>query len=547
MKKYPRCPRWSDLISITVNLIFLLLILTPQHGFTQQGQAKYGGTVLIGMKGDFDSLNELNASDSDALQVIQNMLFMTLTRLDEKLQFAPYLAQSWTFSPGDTVLTYQLRQDVFWTDGTSTTAEDVLFTYQLATNPKVAYPASSRFDLTERVEAVDRFSVRFHFKKPYPDALSDTQIPILPRHILGHIPPEELVKSKFNRQPVGNGPFKLTEWRANEQLIFEANDRHAFGRPFLDRVVFQIMPDENVLLTNLMIGELDLVPSLTPSSFKRVQSQTALQSVRFDGRGFTFVGWNLTRSLFDQTVRRALTHAVNKQEIIATLLEGFAQPARGPLLPFVWAFDENLPAVDYDPQKAQALLKQAGWTDSDGDGILDKAGQKLEFTIRTNAGSQIRKDTAVMLQAQWRQIGVKAHIEALEWNLFLERVFGQRDFDAVIMGWDADFTVNPTDLWHSNAVESGYNFVSYRNPRVDWLLEQGRLNSVREAALPVWYEFQKIIVQDAPYTFLFIPDQLTGFNKRIQGVKMDVRGFLSSVTHWWIPADQRKSQMVIKK
>src|SRR5574341_2428729 len=148
---------------------------------SQNQHAPLGGTVFIGVTGDFDSFNELNAADGEALQVIQYMLFMCLTALDENFQFAPQLAESWEFSPGDTVLTYHLRKDVLWTDGAPTTAEDVLFTYQLATNPVVAYPAATRFDQTGKVEILDEYTIRFHFKQPYPDALLDTQMPILPK------------------------------------------------------------------------------------------------------------------------------------------------------------------------------------------------------------------------------------------------------------------------------------------------------------------------------------------------------------------------------
>lgn len=518
----------------------LFAILLPLPALSQSDGPQYGGTVFIGMKGDFDSFNELNASDSDALQVVQNMLFMRLTALDDDLQFVPQLAEKWEFSQDGKLLTFKLRRDVYWSDGPQTTAEDVLFTYELATNPEVAYPASSRFDLTDKVEVLDPYRVRFYFKKPYPDALYDTQIPILPKHVLEKVPPEKIGESEFNRQPVGNGPFRLVEWKSNRHVVFEANPRYAFGRPFLDRVVFQIIPDETVLLTNLLTGTLDVVPSLTPAGFMQVESHNSTRALKYDGLSFSFVGWNNARPLFSKRVRQAFTYAIDKQEIVATLLAGSAKVCKGPLLPFAWAYDKSLPDFTYDPQKARQLLQDEGWDDSDGDGILDKAGQRCEFSIKTNAGSQRRKDVAVMIQAQLQKIGVIVNVESVEWNLFIDQVFAQKDFDAVILAWDVDFTVNPTDLWHSKAIEDAYNFVSYRNARVDSLLEAGRKLSNRSLAKPVWHQFQQIIVDDCPYTFLFIPDNLAGISRRVQGVNMDVRGFLVDGHRWWIPADQRR-------
>lgn len=144
-----------------------------------------------------------------------------------------------------------------------------------------------------------------------------------------------------------------------------------------------------------------------------------------------------------------------------------------------------------------------------------------------------------MVQAYLKQVGMIVHVESVEWNLLLEQVFSH-DFDALILGWNADFTVNPTDVWHSSAIEDGYNFISYRNPKVDSLLEKGRRMSRPEWAKPVWQEFQKTVLEDNPYYFLFIADKLVGYNRRIRGMRIDVRGYLRNVDRWWIPQNQRK-------
>ncbi len=490
--------------------------------------------VYIGLKGDFDSFNELNAADSDALQVIQNMLFMTLTRLDENLQLVPYLAESWTFSDNGSTLTYHLRNDIYWSDGQPTTADDVLFTYQMAVHPEVAYPAASRFDLTDSVEILDDYTVQFHFKQPYPDALFDTQMPILPKHILEKIAPESLETCAFNRMPIGNGPFRLEEWQANNFVKFRANEMFAPGKPSLSFATFVIIPNETTLLTNLRTGELDIAPNLTSTGFQLIQAEPSLQALRYEGREFAFIGWNNGRPLFNKPVRQALTRAINREEIIATLLSGKAKPVNGPLMPYTWAYDSTITSLLHDPVVAQSLLRAEGWRDTDDDGVLDKHGQSLSFTISVNAGNQLRSDVAVMVQAQLKKIGVAMKIETLEWNLFIDKVFVNRNFDAAILSWDADFTVNPYALWHSRAIEDGYNFVAYQNVRVDSLLEKGRAIADREKAMPIWREFQQIIMEDSPYTFLFIPEQLAGISRRVRGVQMDVRGFLCNITHWHV-------------
>lgn len=493
---------------------------------------KTDGTVVIGIRADFDSLNELNAADTDALQVIQYFLFMPLTRLDRHLDFSPYLAEKWTFSENGQELTYYLRKDVSWTDGQKTTADDVVFTYQIATNPDVAYPAASRFDLVDSLTKIDDYTVRVHLKKAYPDILFDMQIPILPKHILGNLTPDEVLTSPFNRQPVGNGPFKLSQWKANQAAVFEANEQHALGRPKLDRIVFSIIPDENILITNLQSGVIDLIPRMTPENIPQIQ-QSSFVVQSFPGKIFTFIGWNLDRPMFSKPVRQALTYAVNKTEIIETLLKGYGRPAVGPLTPLAWAFNTELKDIPFDRNRAGALLAQEGWIDSDNDGIVEKNGEPLEITLKLNIASQLRQDVAILVQAQLKEIGVRINIERVDWNLFIQQVFRDSDFDAVILAWDTDFTVNPTDLWHSNAVQFGYNFVSYKNARIDELLELGRNAVSREIAQPYWNEFQKIIIEDCPYTFLFIQDNIVAYNRRLQGCEFDLRSLYVNVHAWW--------------
>jgi peptide/nickel transport system substrate-binding protein len=493
-----------------------------------------GGIVVVGIQQDFDSFNELNASDADALQVINEMLFMTLTRLDENFKHVPYLASSWEFSQQGKVITFKIRDDVTWSDGHPTTAYDVLFTYQLATNPDVAYPAADRFDMTENVKVLDEFTIQFTLTKPYPDVLFDTKIPILPKHILETIPSTEINKCAFNRRPVGNGPFILKEWKANHHVVFDANECFALGRPLLDRIIFSVQPDENVMLMNLQTNAVDVLPYISTHNFKSLHSNKKYKTARYNSKAYSFMAWNCTRLHLTPKARRALSYAIHKDEIIATLLDGYAKPVTGPILPFQSAFDETLTDLEYNPEQALALLKEEGWIDTNEDGYLDNGLDRFSITIKTNAGTQLRKDVAVMVQAQLKRIGVKVKIEILEFNLLLEQVFDKGDFDVLLAAWDVDFTVNPTPLFHSASIKDGYNFIGYSNPQVDELLEKARTMSDAQLAVPVWKEFQKAILFDCPYTFLFSKDNLATFQPNIHGIKMDERGFLSNVAQWWV-------------
>ena len=515
--------------------IFIQICIIALFALTcQQSTAPKRDTVVIGLSGDIDSLNELTAADTDALQIIKNMLFMTLTRLDKQLQFTPYLAKQWDFSDDRKTLTFVLRHDVYWTDGPQTTADDVLFTYKLMTNPDIAYPAASRFELIKRVEKIDDFTIRFHFARAYPDVLFDLQFPVLPEHILGTLSPQKVLTSPFNRQPIGNGPFILQKWQANQAIYFSANKNFALGAPSLDQVIFSIIPEETVLIANLLSHEIDVVPRAPYEQLSKIEADKLIRTTRFESNKFTSIGWNGKNPLFTRPVRRALTYAIDKKEIIDTLLQGYGKPQIGPLTPMVWAFDRNLKDIEYDLASAKNILAKEGWKDSNHDGVLEKDNKNFSFTIKVIGDSRQHQAVAVMVQAQLKKLGVEARIERLQWNLFIDHVFKKKSFDAVVLTWESDFTVNPTPLWHSSAIKNGYNLVSYVNPRVDALLEQARAAQDQEQAEPLWREFQQIIIDDCPYTFLFIPDEIVAYNTRLVKAEFDVRGFLANVQNWKI-------------
>jgi len=510
----------------------LLLLLSCQQ------QAPYrGGTVVIGLSGDIDSLNELTAADSDALQIIKDMLFMTLTRLDKNLQFTPYLAKSWRFSDDHQKITFHLRDDIYWSDGAKTTAKDVLFTYKTMVNPAVAYPAASRFELIKSVEKIDDVTIQFDLVHPYPDLLFDLQFPILPQHILGKLPANAILTSDFGRRPISNGPFVLDNWEANKAIYFSANKQFSPGAPFIDQVIFSILPEETVLTANLHTHDIDLIPRVSHQRLEQFAADTSIRTKVFASNTFTFVGWNCNNPLLSKPMRIALSMAINKEEIINTLLQGYGKPALGPLTPMAWAFDSSLTDIEFNPHRAQQIFKEQGWTDSDGDGTLDKNNQDLRFSIAVNSAGRQHQDIAVMVQAQLKKVGVEMTINRLDWNLFIDQVIDQKKFDAVVMKWETDFTVNPTALWHSASIENSYNFVSYANPRVDSLIEQALHARDQASAKPLWREFQQTIIDDCPYTFLFIPDDIVAFNTRLTNADFDSRGFLANIQFWQIRED----------
>ncbi len=502
---------------------------------SDQSQRQTPTTAVIGLSSDFDTLLELGTANADALHVIEEMLFLTLCELDEELNLQPRLAKSWHIGADGKEITFTLRDDVFWSDRQPTTAADVLHTYQRAVNPQVGYTGRDRFSAVDTAIVLDPYRIRFIFNKKYPDALLDLQIPILPKHILEKVPPEELRQAPFGRQPISNGPFLLKEWRANDRIVFEANEHYFGGKPKLDRIIFRIVPEETVLLSSLRTGEIDLLPYLAPNRLRELGADANLRVLSYPDRGYSFLAFNLQRPVFqDRRVREAIARAIQRQNLVDVLLNGQGRLIAGPIPPYFWACDTSLPPDLFDPQKANALLDLAGWQSRDAAGWRKQGNTALEFTMKTNADNKLRSDALVMLQADLAKLGVRAQPELLEFGKLVEDVLQARNFDAVLLSWKTGFAVDPSPVWHSRAIADGYNLGAYRNASVDSLLTAARLESDRAKAAPLWHAFQRQVVADFPYVFLYTQNNPAVVSQRLHNVKMDVRGYLINVEDWFL-------------
>ena len=255
------------------------------------------------------------------------------------------------------------------------------------------------------------------------------------------------------------------------------------------------------------------------------------------------VAWNARHpQLSDVRVRRALAMATDRRGILASLAGGYGDFADASV-PFThWAADPSIEgAPAYDPAAARRLLEEAGWVDRDGDGVRENEnGTRLSLTVKSNDGAQLRADIAELLQAQLGQVGVEVRPVIVEWNTLLDQVLNEKDFEAIVFGWVADFRHDDTDLFHSDRVDGAYALSGTQNPEIDRMLDTLQTILDRDEAIPLWHEYQRLVMEEQPFMFLFFDRRLDGVNKRLQDVRMDSRGEWLSVREWWIPADQRK-------
>jgi peptide/nickel transport system substrate-binding protein len=504
-----------------------------------------GGTATLGILTDFQGFNPISTSNITAIDVIQQMLYTPIIRYDAELSVQPGLATSWELA--DTSVTFHLRTDLKWHDGQPVTAEDVKFSFDLAKNPETASLIGSAYvSLVNRATVLDSATVRFHFSAPHAQALEDFWWSPVPQHLLKDVAPAEMAQAAFNSKPVGNGPFRFVSWQRNQQLVLEANPDYPEelgGRPSLDRVIFRIIPEPTTMLTELLNGSVDFIGyTLLPDQAAQLQNQRGVDLRHFPSREFTYIAWNTKRPQFsDERVRRALAMAIDRPRLIEALMHGFAKPAVGMIPPWSPMYSEVAP-LPFDPAAAKQLLAAAGWADSNGDGVVEKNGQPLSFTLMLNANNGMHSDIATVVQSQLKEVGVDARIRTAEFQSLLQQYRG-RDFDAVISNWTLDtFKVDPTPLFScAEAAKPGSaNRTGFCDPAIDRLIQQGVRGTDPVAAKRVWAEFTQQLQQHQPITFLFWSEDLAGLGPRLQNVVMDARGKLVNIDRWWIPKEMQR-------
>jgi peptide/nickel transport system substrate-binding protein len=514
-------------------------------------EQRYGGTAVVSNLADIPDVNPLTSTDHTASQVQLYLLFMPLLAYDENFQPVPRLARSWELNADTTLLTFHLRDDVFWHDGVKTTAHDLKFSYDRARHPETGFANTAFWTHYGEMEVVDSFTVRIRMT-PHADFLDPWRaFAPVPQHILRDVAPAQLRNHPFSTtQPLGNGPFRFVSRQPGQNWVFEANPdfpQELGGRPYLDRIVYRVVPEPTTQLTELLTGGTDYYLQPPSEHAQRLQSAPNTRLVSYPDRYFVVIAWNQRRPMFaDARVRRALTMAINRPAIIEGVLYGFGEVANATVPPIFWQHDPEAGAdLEYNPERARQLLAEAGWVDRNGDGILEnEQGQPFRFTIRTNKGNQVRADIAEVVQSDLRRVGIDAQPQIVEWGALLEQLQtpSRRDFDATIIGWVTEFRIDDTDLFHCEKLDEPYQWVGYCDPQADRLLDTLPRIVSRDASRPLWQQYQRKIAEDQPFTFLYFVERLAGVSNRLQNVDPDARGDWVGAERWFLLPDQRRTR-----
>lgn len=463
----------------------------------------------------------------------RNLIFDGLTKLNEKMEAVPDLAESWTVGEDGLTYTFHLRKGVKWHDGKPFTAEDVKFTYEVMLHPdnpagSIHFPyfegilgapefRQRKAKSIEGIQVLGPHQIRIRLRELYVPLLVITAAePIIPKHILGGVPINAMIKHPFTHKPIGTGPYMLESWKSHDKTVLRANPNYFGKPPAIGTFIWQTMPDDFSRLASLRTGTLNvngLFAAVPVDEFENIRKDPCCRGVRMPGMSNWFLDLNLRNPIFrDVRVRRAVSYAIDRKAILKHIFRGWGTIANSPFHPVSWAYKKDVTLYDGDPVKAKELLEEAGWKVGP-DGIRVKEGKRLSFTWKMAIG----RDSAVMAEAalpMLRAVGIEAKLERLDFVTLWFKHYYKKEFDALShllpnsLYPDPDYAL--AQWYHHRTNKTGYH-----NPRVEELIQKGARTRDPGKRKEIYYELQEVLARDAVRLWLILPDELWGVSKNL--------------------------------
>ena len=528
------------------------LALVGCTGSESTSSVTTGGTLAISVGGDPDVLIPSLVSILQASQ-ITDMIYDRLADIGDSLNivndagFTPHLADHWTWSADSLSIAFHIDPRAKWHDGQPVHSNDVRFTFQSITDSTLGSPVAALIANIDSVSTPDSATAVFWFHRRTPQQFYDAtyQISIMPEHVWKGIAPSAWRASDAAKHPIGSGRFKFVRWTPRASVEVAADTANYRGAPKLDRVVWSIAPDFNTALTRFLSGETDFFEVLRPENIPEVQKHPNLRVKTYRGLSYSFVQFNLRdpanharpHPLFgDRSLRRALTMAVDRAKIVKSIYGNSALPALGPTVRAYPTTDPGLPQIPFDLSAAKALLDSLGWRDKNGDGVRERNGQALEFSLGVPSSSKVRVQIAVLVQEQLRQAGVKVNVEQLDFPTLAEKE-RKRAFDAVLNAWSTQPSPGAArGSWGiaGSRASSGDNYGSYENPAFDANVDSALASFDPATRKSYFTKAYDTIIQDAPAIWLAEPIPTVGYNARVHLAPFRSDAWWTHLPDWWV-------------
>ena len=438
-----------------------------------------------------------------------DMLYRGLMKTNENCEPEKDIATDVQIS--DDLLTYtiKIRSGVKFHDGTTLTVEDVVFTLESILDKSVNSPLRDEFDAISKVEKVDDSTLKITLAHPFPALLNKLTVGIIPKHCFDG---QDMNKAGFNMNPAGCGPYKFVSYASGSQLALTRFDDFYGDRPQIKNIVCKYLPDYSARALQLSTGEVDFA-YLEPSQVEQIDKGTDTTVYKIKTADYRCVMFNFKATdLFnDVKVRQALCYATDRKAVADSILHGYGEQAYSPLQLNKYA-SSDVEKYSYDTEKAKSLLTEAGWKDSDGDGILDKDGRKFSFTLTAPVSDEVRANMATYLSSEWEKLGIDCTVSALDWS-----AIDISKCDAFVLGWGSPFDAD-NDTYRLFTAGEPENYGAYSDAAVGKALAAGRTTSDETARKQCYADFQKALSEDPAYDFICYLTALYGSNKRVSGV-----------------------------
>lgn len=493
------------------------------------------------------TLNEIVEGASWATRWIMlgNIFESMIEYKPDAFEFRGRLAEEFSISQDGLEIYFKLRDDICFSDGEPVTTDDVIFTFETITDPKVdAAGYANYFADVERYEKINDREIKFYMKKVYFLSLGFLGgMPIHPKHVYEYSNAEQFNNRRTN--PVGSGPYVFEKWDVGSQVILNRNENYWGEKPKVKKLVFRFITNDTAALQALQAGEVDYLRPL-PEQFSEKENDEQFRKDFYclsywdaGNTGYFWIGWNEARPFFaDRRVRVALTELIDRQAIKEHILRNpEAQIPTGPFYIYGPQSDPNIKPWPYDPENAKKLLDEAGWVDSDEDGVRDKDGVPFRFRYMIVSGAQLHEQMGKLVKDSLAKAGIDVIVDPYEWSVFTQRVL-DRDFDALNMAWGGDIESDPYQIWHSSQIEKGSNYVRFNNPEADRLIEQSRQTLDPQKRNALYHRFHRIIHEEQPYTFIYTRPEQRFLQRRFQNVIIHKLGI--DEREWYVPKDKQK-------
>lgn len=533
-------------------LLFYISFLSIQTlAVAPNPKAPKGGNFMMSMDAEPHTLHPIMQEDAYSRDILTWFLMDSLVRTDPNTgEYLPRLAEKWEISKDNKTFTFFLRKSVFFHDGKPVTAEDVKFSFEAVFEPKYrALHKIPYFEKISKAEVVDAHTVKFFIKDSY---FMNFEIIgsmyILPKHVYSDVNKSE----KMIREIVGSGPYILSNFDQGEKILLKKFDRwygdevSAWkGAYNFHSITIKFFKDENTRIEKMEKGELDYIYQLRSEAWEKKTTSDIWGKSAFKKKVenkeptfYSFIGWNLRNPMFqDKETRLALAHLVNREEMIKKYTYDLFEPTRGPVYNRSEYASPKIQPIAFDVAKAYELLTKAGWSDSNKNGILDKniQGKLTEFKFTVIYANKDTEKYLALYKEDLKKAKIEMDYTLLDWGAFLKRVLDKGDFEATAMSWSFGSPHwDPKQVWHSSsAAKGGSNFISYKNPEVDKLIDRARVQLNKSRRTQLLQKVYEMIAEDAPYAFLFSPKySLYAVSNRIEQPG-DTFVYTLGPEYWW--------------